>query len=203
MSNNGISNVQSALPDSSRVPIIRDKANYQRPATLTEAIKKNKETMLDIQKRGGLRDLIGWVTGRLIDLLYYLGAYDNATDYQIQLLAQRICTKYFYITPAELDYFFVAFTNGEYNKLINNGKTINPQDIMKSLIAYEADLLKERGRVEDERRKEEERLKAIEDAKKPHGIEAWRNYCKSKGLDPDTHTLQSVSLHAGRMDELR
>ena len=80
MSNNGISNVQSALPDSSRVPIIRDKANYQRPATLTEAIKKNKETMLDIQKRGGLRDLIGWVTGRLIDLLYYLGAYDNATD---------------------------------------------------------------------------------------------------------------------------
>ena len=120
--------------------------------------------MLDIQKRGGLRDLIGWVTGRLIDLLYYLGAYDNATDYQIQLLAQRICTKYFYITTAELDYFFVAFTNGEYNKLINNGKTINPQDIMIGLIAYEADLLKERGRVEDERRKEEERLKAIEDA---------------------------------------
>ena len=169
--------------------------------------------MLDIQKRGGLRDLIGWVTGRLIDLLYYLGAYDNATDYQIQLLAHRICTKYFYITPAELDYFFVAFTNGEYNKLINNGKTINPQDIMRGLIAYEADLLKERGRVEDEHRKEEERLKAIEDAKKPHGIEAWRNYCKSNGLDPDTHTIATVSLHdvnkelniqnPGRMTDLR
>ena len=169
--------------------------------------------MLDIQKRGGLRDLVGWVTGRLIDLLYYLGAYDNATDYQIQLLAQRICTKYHYFTPAELDYFFVAFTNGEYNKLINNGKTINPQDIMKSLIAYEADLLKMRGEVEIERKKEEERLKAIEDSKKILGIEAWRNYCKSKGLDPDTHTLPSVSLHdvnkelniqnPGRMDELR
>ena len=84
---------------------------------------------------------------------------------------------------------------------------------MIGLIAYEADLLKERGRVEDERRKEEERLKAIEDAKKPHGIEAWRNYCKSNGLDPDTHTLPSVSLHdvnkelniqnRGRMLDLR
>jgi hypothetical protein len=177
------------------VPIIRDKANYQRPATLTEAIKKNKETMLDIQKRGGLRDLVGWVTGRLIDLLYYLGAYDNATDYQIQLLAQRICTKYHYFTPAELDYFFVAFTNGEYNKLINNGKTINPQDIMRGLIAYEADLLKMRGEVEIERKKEEDRLKAIEDSKKILGIDAWRNYCKSKGLDPDTHTIATVSLH--------
>ena len=169
--------------------------------------------MLDIQKRGGLRDLIGWVTGRLIDLLYYLGAYDNATDYQIQLLAQRICTKYHYFTPAELDYFFVAFTNGEYNKLINNGKTINPQDIMIGLIAYEADLLKMRGEVEIERKKEEERLKAIEDSKKILGIEAWRNYCKSNGLDPDTHTIATVSLHdvnkelniqnPGRMTDLR
>lgn len=169
--------------------------------------------MLDIQKRGGFRDLVGWVTGRLIDLLYYLGAYDNTTDYQIQLLAQRICTKYHYFTPAELDYFFVAFTNGEYSKLINNGKTINPQDIMKSLIDYEADLLKMRGEVEIERKKEEDRLKAIEDSKKILGIDAWRNYCKSKGLDPDTHTLPTVCLHdvnkelniqnPGRMTDLR
>ena len=84
---------------------------------------------------------------------------------------------------------------------------------MIALDSYEKELLLERGRVEDERRKEEERLKAIEDAKKPHGIEAWRNYCKSNGLDPDTHTLPSVSLHdvnkelniqnPGRMTDLR
>lgn len=151
--------------------------------------------MLDIQKQGGLKHLVGWATGRLIELFNYLGAYDTVTDYQIQTLAQRICTKYFYITPGELDYFFLAFSNGEYRKLYNNGKSINPQDIMQSLIEYEKDLLEERGRVEDRKRAEENKRKKAEDAKKPHGLTAWKMYCEKNGLDPDTHKLPTVKFH--------
>lgn len=178
--------------------------------------------MLSVRKQGGLRSLVGWVKGRLIELFTFLGVFDIVTEFQVQMLATRLCTKYYYWTTTELDYAFIRIMEGKYGKLYqykheyedkSTATTINPQDLMVALDSYEKELLLERGRVEDERRKEEERLKAIEDAKKPHGIEAWRNYCKSKGLDPDTHTLPTVSLHdvnkelniqnPGRMDELR
>ncbi len=186
--------MRSVLPDSSQVPIIKDRAGYVRPMSLSEAVNKNSQTMLDIQKKGGLQHLVGWVTGRLIELFSYLGAYDTVTDFQIQMLAQRICAKYFYITPGELDYFFLAFGNGEYRKLINNGRSINPQDIMQSLIEYEKDLLEERGRAEEKRMAEEEARRKAEEAKKPHGLAAWKQYCEQKGLDPDTHKLAAVKL---------
>lgn len=178
--------------------------------------------MLSVQKQGGLRSLVGWVKGRLIELFTFLGVFDIVTEFQVQMLATRLCTKYYYWTTTELDYAFIRIMEGKYGKLYqykheyedkSTATTINPQDLMIALDSYEKELLLERGKVEAERRKEEERLKAIEDAKKPHGIEAWINYCKSKGLDPDTHTLPSVSLHdvnkelniqnRGRMTELR
>jgi len=166
--------------------------------SFTEAINKGNKTMLTIRKDGGLQNLTAWVMGRLVVLFHYLGAYDTeggVTDFQIQMLAQRICAKYFYLTPGELDYFFVCFENGQYRKLFNNGKSINPQDLMMSLVDYEKDLLEERGRVEEEKKRQEEAKQAAEDAKKPHGLEAWKNYCKSNGLDPATHKLASVKLH--------
>lgn len=178
--------------------------------------------MLSVQKQGGLRSLVGWVKGRLIELFTFLGVFDIVTEFQVQMLATRLCTKYYYWTTTELDYAFIRIMEGKYGKLYqykheyedkSTATTINPQDLMVALDSYEKELLLERGRVEDERRKEEERLKAIEDSKKILGIEAWRNYCKSKGLDPDTHVLPSASLHdvnkelniqnPGRMDELR
>lgn len=166
--------------------------------SFAEAIKKGNKTMLTIRKEGGIQNLTAWVMGRLVVLFRYLGAYDTdggVTDFQIQMLANRICAKYFYLTPGELDYFFVCFENGQYRKLINNGRSINPQDLMMSLVDYERDLLEERGRIEDERKREQEAKQAAEDAKKPHGLEAWRLFCESKGLDPDTHKLVTVKLH--------
>lgn len=201
MNSNEISNVRSVLPTSSQVPIVRDKQGYVRPMNFSQAITRSKQTMLDIQKRGKSSQLIGWTTGRLIDLFTYLGVYDIVTDYQIQMLAQRICARFYYWTTAELDYAFVEFENGEYGKLFQskqNGevKTINPQDIMAALLKYEKELLAERGRVEDEQRRRAEAEQARKDAQKPHGLDGWKAYCESKGLDPSTHKIATVKLHS-------
>lgn len=155
--------------------------------------------MLDIRKRGGLNNLVGWVKGRLIELFQYLGAFDIAGEYQIQMLATRICNKFYYWTVAELDYAFLAFENGEYGKLnhYNHDRetsVINPQDVMKALILYETDMLDARGKAEETKKKIEAEKQKILDSKKPHGIEAWRIYCKSKGLDPDKHKPASVFI---------
>ena len=156
--------------------------------------------MLTLRKERGLKPLIGWVKGRLIELFTYLGAFDIASEYQIQMLATRICAKYYYWTPTELDFAFLSFANGEYGKLHHynhdrDTSVINPQDIMEALDKFEKDLLEERGRVEDEKKRQEEAKQAAKDAKKPHGLEAWKLYCESHGLDPDTHRIQSVKLH--------
>lgn len=178
----------------SLVPIIRDRKGYVRPYSFCEAINKNRQTILTIQKKGGLKNLIGWVKGRLIGLFTYLGAFETVTEFQVQMLATRICAKYYWITPGELDYFFLCFQNGEYGKLYNNGKTINPQDIMRGLILYENDLLEARGIAEEQRMKEEKARKEAEEAKKPHGLKAWHKYCEDNGLDPNTHKLATFNL---------
>lgn len=175
------------------MPIIRDREGYVRPYSFSEAVTKNRQTILTIQKKGGLRSLVGWVKGRLIELFTYLGAFDTVTEYQVQMLATRICAKYYYITPAELDYFFLCFQNGEYGKLYG-GKTINPQDIMQGLILYEKDLLEARGIAESERIKQEQAKQAAEESKKPHGLKAWQQYCEANGLDPQTHRPATLSF---------
>lgn len=198
MNSNEHSALQSARETSSIAPSNSDRPGYIRPMSFTEAINKGNKTMLTIRKDGGFQNLTAWVMGRLVVLFRYLGAYDTeggVTDFQIQMLAQRICAKYFYLTPGELDYFFVCFENGQYRKLFNNGKSVNPQDLMMSLVDYEKDLLEARGRAEEEKKRQEEAKQAAEDANKPHGLEAWKLYCESHGLDPDTHRIQSVKLH--------
>ena len=181
------------------VPIIKDKPDYVRPASFSEAICKSTTTLLTIQKQGGLRTLVGWVKGRLIELFTFLGVFDIVTEYQIQMLATRICAKYYYWTTAELDYAFVSFLDGRYGKLYQykhgeNNTTINPQELMGALSSYEKDLLKERGRVEDELKKQEEARKAAEEAKKPLGLEGWKVYCEKNGLDTTTHRIHTVDL---------
>lgn len=175
------------------VPTIHDRQGYVRPCSFSEAITKNRQTILTIRKRGGLQNLVGWVKGRLVELFTYLGAFDTVTEFQVQMLATRICAKYFYVTPAELDYFFLCFQNGEYGKLYN-GKTINPQDIMQGLILYEKDLLEARGIVEEQRMKQEQAKRAAEERTRPHGVAAWRQYCQSSGLDPDTHRPANIGM---------
>lgn len=181
------------------VPIIRDKPGYVRPASFSEAICKSNTTLLTIQKQGGLRSLVGWVKGRLIELFTFLGVFDIVTEYQIQMLATRICAKYYYWTTAEIDYAFISFIDGNYGKLYQhkhgeNNTTINPQELMRAFSAYEKNLLKERGRIEDERKKQEEARKAAEDSKKPNGMEAWKIYCEKNNLDPSTHRIHTVDM---------
>ena len=200
MSNNELSALLQKQRESSLIPVIQDKPGYIRPMSISEAVGRNPKSMLTLQKERGLKPLIGWVKGRLIELFTYLGAFDIATEYQIQVLATRICTKFFYWTPAELDYAFIAFASGTYGKLTHYNhdretSVINPQDIMKALIDYEKDLLVARGKREEERMKQESERKKAEEAKKPHGLEAWNIYCEKAGLDPATHKLASVKLH--------
>ena len=181
------------------VQIIKDKPGYVRPASFSEAICKSTTTLLTCQKQGGLRNLVGWVKGRLIELFTFLGVFDIVTEYQIQMLATRICVKYHYWTIPELDYAFCTFMEGKYGKLYqykrNDGNTtINPQEILIAFDSYEKQLLVERGRVEDERRKQEETRKAEREAHIPHGIEAFKAYCKEHRLDPATHRIPSVNM---------
>lgn len=181
------------------VPIIKDKPGYVRPASYTDAITKSKATLLDIQKQGGLRSLVGWVKGRLIELFTFLGVFDIVTEFQIQMLATRICVKYHYWTTTELDYAFVQFMEGKFGKLYQykhdeGNTTINPQEILVALDSYEKELLAERGRVEYEQRKQEEARKAAEDAKKPLGVEGFKAYCAKNGLNPATHRIASVNI---------
>ena len=155
--------------------------------------------MLDIQKHGGLRSLVGWVKGRLIELFTFLGVFDIVTEFQIQMLATRICVKYHYWTTTELDYAFVQFMEGKFGKLYQHkhdegNTTINPQEILVALDSYQKELLAERGRVEDEQRKQEEARKAAEDAKKPIGVEGFKAYCAKNGLDPANHRIASVNI---------
>ncbi len=181
------------------VPIIKDKPGYVRPVSYTDAITKSKATLLDIQKQGGLRSLVGWVKGRLIELFTFLGVFDIVTEFQIQMLATRICVKYHYWTTTELDYAFVQFMEGKFGKLYqykhNDGNTaVNPQEILIALDSYQKELLAERGRVADELKKQEEDRKTAEEAHIPHGIEGFKAYCASKGLDPATHRIASVNM---------
>lgn len=183
----------------SLVPIIKDKPNYIRPTSFADACTKSSTTLLSVRMQRGLPSLVGWVKGKLIELFIYLGVFDIVTEYQVQMLAARICAKYHYWTTTELDYAFVTIMDGKYGKLFqhkhdDNNTTINPQDIIEALNKYEQDMLAERGRQDDERRRADEIRKAAEEAKKPLGLEGWKVYCEKNGLDPATHRIQSVDM---------
>lgn len=187
----------------SLVPIVKDKPGYVRPTSFSEAITRCNTTLLSARKERGLQNLVGWVRGKLIELFTYIGVFDVVSEFQTQMLATRICNKYYYWSPAELDYAFVVIMEGKYGKLYqykhdygNNSSctTINPQEIIIALDSYEKALLAERGRIDDERRRAEEIRKAAEEAKKPLGLEGWKVYCEKNGLDPATHRIQSVDM---------
>ena len=139
----------------SLVPIIKDKPNYIRPTSFADACTKSSTTLLSVRMQRGLPSLVGWVKGKLIELFTYLGVFDIVTEYQVQMLAARICAKYHYWTTTELDYAFVTIMDGKYGKLFqhkhdDNNTTINPQDIIEALNKYEQALSKYRTNISDE-----------------------------------------------------
>lgn len=188
MSNNDY----KALQKKQQASLTQTDSSYVSPTSFTEAVCRGNPPISVVRKQKP-KELTTWVKARLIEVFSYLGAYNNVSKYQVTTLARRICDKFFYFTPAELDYFFVCFSNGEYRKLYNGG-SVNPQDIMMSLIDYSEDLLAARGEAEIRRKQMEEEKKREEEKKKPHGYDAWVIYCRKHGLDPKTHTIQPVSL---------
>ncbi len=192
------SNEHNTLQKRQQTSLTQNKpTSYHPPVSLSDATSRRQDFISVIRKQKN-KELLTWVKGRLIEVFTYLGSFSKVTEYQVYTLAQRICNKYYYLTPVELDFFFIAFTNGEYRRLYSSG-SINPQDIMMSLIDYEKDLLEARGEAEKKRQAEEDAKKREEEKKKPHGWEAWVIYCKKNGLDPKTHTIQTVKLH--KLDE--
>lgn len=166
--------------------------NEQPPSSLAEAVNRTS-VALSVIRQQHLADPVFWIKRKLIEVFSYLGVFSKISEYQVKVLAQRICDKYYYLTPAELDFFFVAFTNGEYRKLYG-GDTVNPQDVMMSLIEYEKDVLHARGIAEQKRQAEEDKRQRIENAKYPHGLQAWEIYCRNNGYNPETHTIATVKL---------
>lgn len=189
MSNNDYKALQKKQQESSMPTKV---AAYISPSSFADAVRRNN-TPISVVRKTRQKELLTWVKARLIEVFSYLGVYDKMSEYQITTLASRICTKFFYFTPAELDYFFVCFSNGEYRKLYSGG-SVNPQDMMMSLIDFEKDLLIARSEAEIRRKQAEEEKKKEEEKKRPHGYDAWVLYCQKHGLDPKTHTIQSVSL---------
>lgn len=201
MSNNDLSNSLPKRQESSVATNSKTGNGYIQPLSFRDAISRGQDRVIAVVRRdqNDLRRLVSWIKRRLIEVFHYLGAFDIVEEYQIQTLAVRICNRFYYWTVPELDYAFVAFTNGEYGKLVHynhDGDTsvINPQDVMKALIAFDTDLLKERARYEDEQRSKKLAQERLRDAAKPHGIAAWIDYCKQHGLDPNTHKLPRVNI---------
>ncbi len=167
-----------------------ERTPYTPPVSLADAVARSHQA-ISVVRRTKEKELTTWVRGQLITTLSYLGCFGKVTDYQVKTLANRICDKYYYLTPAELDYFFIAFSNGEYRRMYN--ASVTPQDVMVSLAMYERDVLTARGEAEDARRQQEEKQKREAEERKPHGWQAWEIYCKENGLDPDTHRIRTFT----------
>lgn len=161
-----------------------------RPSSFSEAIGySTSKTLLDIRKEGGTKNLTSWILGRLIELFTYLGAFESVTDFQVQMLATRICSKFYYFTPKELDYFFVKFENGDYGVFYIGKCGINPQIIMKALIKYEEELQSKREEEKSKRALQEISRKQKEEKEK---AVSWEEYCKQKGIENRVSPLGNI-----------
>lgn len=173
----------------SSLTILKDNDGYVRPSSFGEAIAKNSQTLLDVRKAGGIKKLTGWVMGRLIALFTYVGAFEPITDYQVQLLATRICAKFYYFTPAELDYFFVKFEDGDYGVLYVGKYGVNPQVVMKALLKYEEEL--QEARAEEESKKSLQEIQKKRQEEKEKAV-SWEEYCERKGIEGKPNPLDGI-----------
>lgn len=150
------------------------------PMSLAEAVEKSGKALSVYSKEGQGNVVLLFIKERLIKTLGYLGAFDVATEYQIEKLAKRIQEKVYYFSMQELDYFFTAFEDGQYGKLYA-GRSVNPQDIIQGLLQYKEALLDTRGDVENKRRLEEE---AKEHLRIKQNAVSYEEYLRMKGKTP-------------------
>lgn len=150
--------------------------------SLYDAVKETKQSLVMLDKSIGENVSLQWLKVQLIEFFSYMGAFEQVSEYQIVTLARHIRHKFYYLTLAELTYFFEAFADGSYGTMYV-GKHINPQNMMEALSQYENDVLIERGRVEDEEKNQRlsEILKKEKENKEKGitGYAAWLRYCKN------------------------
>lgn len=154
----------------------------QSISSLYAAVKEQTKSLSEIDAHFHEQITLKWIKAQLIEVLTFCGAFGNVTDTQVILTARYIRNKFFYLTPAELTYFFETFIGGGYGMLYV-GKTINPQTILQAVRNFDEDVINKRGEVsneEEEARHEEER-RLIEEGKT--GIGAWLMYCKEHGIE--------------------
>lgn len=149
--------------------------------SLYDAAKENSLALSVVDKTMGNGVALRWVKIQLIEVLSFFGAFENCSEFQIVTLARHIRNKYYYLTLAELSYFFEAFEDGTYGTFYV-GKSVNPQNIMEAIKKFEDDVILQRERVYNEKlNKERERQNKIDKEKEKQGligIQAWYRYCE-------------------------
>ena len=157
--------------------------------SLKEAVKTRdlQLSVIDAKVKENVTAL--WLRIQLVDMLRFCGAFDAACELQVIVLARQIRSKYFYLTPTELTFFFESFVGGVYGTLYV-GKTINPQVVMQAMRVFDGEVINKRaeleGEINDRRLQEEQRL--VKEGKT--GIHAWAKYCKEHNITGQALPMQ-------------
>ncbi len=132
----------------------------------------DKDSLVLIDKDYGEGYALKWVKAQLLDTFRILGASNAIASIQIKVMAKRIRTIYYYLSPSELTYFFESLIGGGYGN-VYVGKTINPQNLMEALRKFDTERAKVVSEMEYQANKE---LKKEES--KPVNMEMVNEICK-------------------------
>ena len=119
-------------------PIITQR---KRPIPSLSAALKDKNSLVMLDKKLGEGVALNWVKAQLLDTYRILGASKVIKSLQIVVMARRIRTIYYYLSPSELTYFFESVIGGGYGD-IYVGKSINPQNLMQALLEFDTERAK-------------------------------------------------------------
>lgn len=171
----------------SRYPLISKRK--EAISSATEAVRTNDLAIsaIDAQIENGIT--FKWIKAQLIEVLNFCGAFGAVLNSQVVIIAHHIRSKYYYLTPTELTYFFEQFIGGAYGTLYV-GKTINPQVILQAIRLCENALINKRAEIQEEieeaRRKVEKELTS----KGLLGVNGWLRYCQRHGITDQPNPMQ-------------
>lgn len=158
-------------------------------SSAVEAIKTNDLAISEIDTQIGKGITVKWIKAQLIEVLNFCGAFEAIRDTQVVVIARQIRSKYYYLTPTELTYFFEQFMSGAYG-ILYVGKTINPQVILQAIRLCENALINKRAEIQEEieeaRRKVEKELTS----KGLLGVNGWLRYCQRHGITDQPNPMQ-------------
>lgn len=147
-------------------------SNRKEPVPSLSYALRDKNSLILIDKDYGEGFALKWVKAQLLDTFRILGASEAVASIQIKVMARRIRTIYYYLSPSELTYFFESLIGGGYGN-VYVGKTINPQNLMEALRKFDTERAKNISEIEYNTQKE---LKKEEG--NPANIELVNEICK-------------------------